>query len=688
MKNITKLLAVFLVLITIFVITGNTNAESMPLPGQISGDLRMGSSGADVVLLQTRLIELGFKIPAIENGSIDKGYFGGQTQSAVIHYQQSVGLPSTGFVGPLTRASLSSKADNNAQSFVVSVVGPSSLSVGEVGTWTIHVKDKTQGTGSLSYRVNWGDVWVPSSLPVDSSAGGLQQVVQTSTFTHSYSIEGRYNANFMVFAGGQIKGSVTLVINVTDPKKVNIKVGSPNGGENWSSGTARTITWSINNESMSNVTKVDIYLETINICGSVNNPCSVQLPYNGHQYVLDKNVNALATAKYNWLVGTDINNKNIPPADNYRIKICEAGSTNNCDYSDDIFSISSPELESLKIKVTSPNGGENFEKDTQTHIYWSDLGTGSMSRSVKVDIILDAKNYSCPTCVAWYPAQYNLGKGVPNSGDFIWDISKDIDNIDIRDNEQYKVKICVTGTTTDCDSSDGWFTISPATTGSLKIKVTSPNGGESWPAKSTESITWNTSGKNASNSKVDIYLENYREFSTVNCKLSLVPCAQGTPVQYVLDKNISANSLKYDWIVATDIDNKEIPNGTYFVKICETGTKGNCDQSTKPFTIVSAVAEKNSPPVVTGITGPTTFKVGEEGTWTINAYDIERENLSYDIYTYSTKTGSVTGIYTSHVSSSNTWKTKFSSKGEYTTIITVSDKVGNITKVSITVNVL
>lgn len=566
MKNITKVLAVFGLLLAVFAFSGSVLArEGVSDSYQFLNNLSMGSSGEDVALLQTKLIELGFKIPAIENGSIPKGYFGGQTLSAVIHYQQSLGLPGTGFVGPLTRGSLNSKKDNS-QSFLVSVDGPSNLLVGEVGTWKINVKDQTQSTGNLSYSVNWSDAIALPANSSNSSSGVVPAVVQTSTFTHSYTYASKYNANFMVFENGKLKGSVNLSINVTDPNKVDIKVSSPNGGENWPAGSERVITWNVNNENSSNL-KFDIYLEITNPCTLPGSACLSPLPYYRSSFVLDKNISASANAKYNWIVGTDIDNKDIPPADNYIIKICEA-STSNCDYSDHPFSISSPGTESLKIKVTSPKGGEK------------------------------------------------------------------------------------------------------------------------WSAKSAETIAWNVLSNSAPNSKVDIYLEKYRDNSVVNCKLSLVPCAQGTPVQYVLDRKISASDLKYDWIVATDIDNKEIPNGDYLVKICESNSKENCYQSSESFTITSALKERNNAPVVTGITGPITLKVGEEGSWTINAYDTEREDLSYDIYAYSTKTGSVTGIYTSGAGSSNIWKTRFSSKGEYTTIITVSDKVGNVTKVSITVNVL
>jgi peptidoglycan hydrolase-like protein with peptidoglycan-binding domain len=69
-------------------------------------NLTVGSTGADVVALQTWLISSGYSIPSIASGAAAKGYFGSQTKAAVVAYQAANGIPNTGFVGPLTRAKL------------------------------------------------------------------------------------------------------------------------------------------------------------------------------------------------------------------------------------------------------------------------------------------------------------------------------------------------------------------------------------------------------------------------------------------------------------------------------------------------------------------------------------------------------------------------------------------------------
>ena len=76
----------------------------------LGGNLSVGSTGADVTALQNWLIGAGYNIPSVASKAVAPGYFGAQTNAAVRKYQASVGLPSTGFVGPLTRAKLSGSA--------------------------------------------------------------------------------------------------------------------------------------------------------------------------------------------------------------------------------------------------------------------------------------------------------------------------------------------------------------------------------------------------------------------------------------------------------------------------------------------------------------------------------------------------------------------------------------------------
>jgi peptidoglycan hydrolase-like protein with peptidoglycan-binding domain len=93
-------------------------------------NLTVGSTGADVSALQSWLISKGFSIPSISSGAATPGYFGSQTKAAVVAYQASVGLPSTGFVGPLTRGILNG---TSAASTPVAVGCPAGFTCTPVG---------------------------------------------------------------------------------------------------------------------------------------------------------------------------------------------------------------------------------------------------------------------------------------------------------------------------------------------------------------------------------------------------------------------------------------------------------------------------------------------------------------------------------------------------------------------------
>src|ERR1044072_1508090 len=66
--------------------------------------LKRGSSGPDVLTLQSTLKQLGFDPNGVD------GTFGPGTEAAVIAFQKSKGLTADGIVGPKTMAALQSGA--------------------------------------------------------------------------------------------------------------------------------------------------------------------------------------------------------------------------------------------------------------------------------------------------------------------------------------------------------------------------------------------------------------------------------------------------------------------------------------------------------------------------------------------------------------------------------------------------
>ena len=84
---------------------GSANAATSYV---FSNNLSVGSTGADVVALQSFLVSKGYlTIPA----GVSQGYFGSLTKAAVVAYQTAAGIvPQSGYVGPLTRTALNGGA--------------------------------------------------------------------------------------------------------------------------------------------------------------------------------------------------------------------------------------------------------------------------------------------------------------------------------------------------------------------------------------------------------------------------------------------------------------------------------------------------------------------------------------------------------------------------------------------------
>ncbi len=86
--------------------TGEVDAEvyaalsgGVPTTSPIGGGLQLGDENSRVSELQRQLNQLGYSVPAT-------GYFGSQTQQAVLSFQQAQALPATGVADPQTLAAI------------------------------------------------------------------------------------------------------------------------------------------------------------------------------------------------------------------------------------------------------------------------------------------------------------------------------------------------------------------------------------------------------------------------------------------------------------------------------------------------------------------------------------------------------------------------------------------------------
>jgi len=198
---------------------------------------------------------------------------------------------------------------------------------------------------------------------------------------------GLYHPEWGLFAGMVTRDESKMAVHsVLAGPATTLALAAPNGGESWKRGSAQTIRWDFSGDPG---TKLKILL----LDGAVT-----KLTIAGGT--------ALETGSFKWNVPADL-----PKGNNYRIRIISRQNPSLLDTSDQPFSISMAPP-GTKLTVTSPNGGEFWQRGTSRAITWTYSGQpGDMVRIVLL------KAGSLYQTVA---AQVPLGAG--GSGSFTWAI--------------------------------------------------------------------------------------------------------------------------------------------------------------------------------------------------------------------------------------------------------------------------
>lgn len=180
--------------------TGASNNVSFQVQSSVTPcytftvNLQIGSTGPDVSALQKFLTSKGFSTEV-------SGYFGKSTYSALMSYQTSVGIPATGFLGPLTRAEVNASCVStypvgNNLSLSLDVTSPSSS--------TVQVTDKVNG-----WYVNLPILVFDLKTPTSTQALINNINVQFSTSGENGSI-----INADLYRGGRMIQSSSVVNSV------------------------------------------------------------------------------------------------------------------------------------------------------------------------------------------------------------------------------------------------------------------------------------------------------------------------------------------------------------------------------------------------------------------------------------------------------------------------------------------
>jgi V8-like Glu-specific endopeptidase len=300
------------------------------------------------------------------------------------------------------------------------------------------------------------------------------------------------------------------------PPVEDINVTAPNGGENWPLGATQTITWT--SAGLTGNVKIVLYQN-----GSKVGAIAVNIP--------------ITQGSYTWTVGNH-DGGTASPGTGYVVRVKSMVNTAYYDDSDGSFTISG-------LTMTSPNGGESWNRGTAKAITWASAGltgnvklvlyqNGAKVGGIVVDIPVTQGSYT------WTVGNYDGGTASPGSG--------------------YVVRVKSMVNTACYDDSDASFTI----TDTSPLTLTSPNGGESWDHGTTKTITWTSSGLTG-----NVKLVLYRNGTKIGGIVVDIPVSQGS----------------YTWTVGDYTGGTASPGTGYVVRVKSMVNTAYYDDSDGGFTI-------------------------------------------------------------------------------------------------------
>ncbi|KAB2948343.1 MAG: cell surface protein [Candidatus Methanoperedens nitroreducens] len=276
-----------------------------------------------------------------------------------------------------------------------------------------------------------------------------------------------------------------------------ITVVSPNGGENWTRGTTKTIKW--------------------NSTGSPGAYVKIELlkPGKLNQLIISATLN---DGSHPWL---------IPAAQaqgsDYKVRITSTANTAYNDTGDSNFTIPVP-----SFKVISPNGSESWTRGTIQTIRWN--STESPGTYVKIELLRPGKRNQL------------IIAATLNDGSHPWLIPPAQ-----APGSDYKVKITSTINASNNDTSDTNFTIPVPS-----FNVVSPNGGENWTRGAINIINWTSTENPKSYVKIELLKPGKLNQLIISATLNdgshpwLIPAAQVPGADYKVKITSTINASNSD----------------------------------------------------------------------------------------------------------------------------------------------
>jgi hypothetical protein len=435
-------------------------------------------------------------------------------------------------------------------------------------TWT--ATDASGVTGAdLAYSTDNGSNW--TSIATGEANDG--------TYTWTVPVTPSTTALVRVTAydgvGNSANDASDAVFSITDATAPVVAVVTPNGGESWAAGSSQAITWTATDNV--GVTSIDLAYSTDN----------------------GTNWTTIATGEandgtYTWTV------PNTPSTTALvRVTAYDAAANSTADVSDAVFSIT--DATAPVVAVVTPNGGESWAAGSSQAITWTatdNVGVTSIALAYSVD---NGSNWT------------TIATGEANDGTYTWTVPNTPSTTAL-----VRVTAHDAAANSTADVSDAVFSITDAT--APVVAVVTPNGGESWVAGSSQSITW-TATDNIGVTSIDLAysVDNGTNWTTI---------ATG-----------EANDGTYTWTVPAT------PSTTALVRVTayDAAANSTADASDAVFSITDATA-----PVVAVVTpnGGETWTPGtvQNITWTAtDNVGVTSIDLAYSVDSGSNWTTIATG---------------------------------------------
>ncbi len=244
---------------------------------------------------------------------------------------------------------VSKDLSQNQNISIDSVSGPTTLAVGQTGTWQVNIVAPT--TTNINYSVDWAfPNDSPFALPSFSKAVNKSTTGNFFTFSHAYPKAGTYTVNFYFDNGiicfnypcaARLETFTSLTVEVTDLKTPTITLLSPNGRETWEKGTVHTIKWQDMTSRPGATSERSYSLKLIQDYPPCHGVVCPVYPYLT-EYWIASEVNAMVSMdSYNWSVGKVLDTNELVPGGRYTIKVCRTDSPGApiCDSSDNYFNV-------------------------------------------------------------------------------------------------------------------------------------------------------------------------------------------------------------------------------------------------------------------------------------------------------------------------------------------------------------